>query len=218
MGSTSTNDNGAPYTVALVAMGPSNKDYLSECIAGAGRFSVADETWAVNAMAGIIEHDKAFIMDDLPYFAKCAREENKYLKGYGDWLHKHPGPIFAQRTYDEFPGAVEYPLQMVLNKLGYAYINNTTVYALAYAIAIGVKHLKIYGMDFSNYKTDTVVEAGRSCFEYWMCFASMRGMKFTIAPSSSLLDTSAGRPLYGYTKQPKISWSKESGFAVEILS
>jgi hypothetical protein len=44
---TSTGDNHAPYTVAIVAMGPSHKDYLSQCISKSGRFQVADETWVI---------------------------------------------------------------------------------------------------------------------------------------------------------------------------
>lgn len=200
---TSTGDNGAPYTVAIVAMGPSYSDYLKECTAKSGRFQVADETWAINAMGGIIQHDRLFMMDALPYFAKVAKQENPALIGYNDWLYKHPGPIYTQREYEGFPGSVKYPLEDVLNTLGFAYLNNTTAYALAYAIHIGVKHIKLYGMDFTYANNRGFAEAGRACIEHWIRDANWRGIKVTIAQTSTLMDTN-DRVLYGYSKQPTI--------------
>lgn len=211
---TSTNDKGVPYTVALVAMGKTHQEYIAECLKKSSRFQVADETWAINAMGSIIQHDRLFVMDDLPYFAKVAREENPSLVGYKDWLHKHPGPIYAQKQYEEFPGSVAYPLEDVLNTLGHVYINNTTVYALCYAIHLGVKHIKIYGLDFTGFNKN-VTEAGRACFEYWLRDAMWRGIKITIAEGSTLMDQNTKRQLYGYSKQPIIT--REDGkFKVEM--
>jgi len=200
---TSTNDGGVPYTVAIVAMGPSRSDYINDCISKSSRFQVADETWAINAMGSIIQHDRLFVMDDLPYFAKVARSENPGLVGYSDWLHKHPGPIYAQKAYKEFPGAVEYPLEDVLNVIQYPYINNTTAYALCYAIYLGVKHIKLYGMDFTYANNRGFAEAGRACIEHWIRDACWRNIKVTIAPSSTLMDTH-NRVLYGYSVPPKV--------------
>jgi hypothetical protein len=200
---TSTNDRGVPYTVAIVAMGPSRSDYIAECITKSSRFQVADETWAINAMGSIIQHDRLFVMDDLPYFHKVSKQENPALIGYNDWLHKHPGPIYAQRKYDDFPGAVEYPLEDVLNVIQYPYINNTTAYALCYAIYLGVKHIKLYGMDFTYANNRGFAEAGRACIEHWIRDACWRGIKVTIAPSSTLMDTH-NRVFYGYSNPPTV--------------
>ena len=211
---TSTNDSNKPYTVAIVAMGPSYKDYIADCIKKSGRFQVADETWAINAMGGIIEHDRLFVMDDLPYFAKAARTENPALVGYKDWLHKHPGPIYAQKSYKDFPGAVKYPLEDVLNVIQYPYINNTTAYALCYAIYLGVKHIKLYGMDFTYANNRGFAEAGRACIEHWIRDACWRGIKVTIAESSTLMDQFKNRELYGYSKQPTITKDKDGKYRV----
>ena len=213
--STSTDQGDGPYTVAIVAMGPSHKEYISDCIKGSGRFSVADETWAVNAMAGIIEHDRAIIMDALPYFAKVSRSENPALMGYKDWLHKHRGPIYTQRHYEEFPGSVPYPLEDVLNTLRYAYLNNTTAYALALAIHMKVHHIKLYGMDFTNNDNRGFAEAGRACLEYWIRDAIGRGIKVSIAATSTLMDQCLGRRLYGYTSPPKIT-AVDGKFKVDL--
>ena len=158
---TATNDNGSPYTVAIVAMGPSHRDYLNDCISKSGRFKVADETWAINAMAGIIQHDRAIIMDDLSYFSKAARD-NPHLDGYSDWLSKHPGPIYTSRATPEFPGSVEFPLNEVLQTVKYPYFNTTVAYSIALAIHMGVRHLKLYGIDFTYDKNKGFAEAGRA--------------------------------------------------------
>jgi hypothetical protein len=202
---TSTGDNEAPYSVAIVAAGQSRNDYLSACINGSGRKRVADETWAVNMMANVIEHDRAIIMDAAPYFSKAARD-CPALDGYRDWLHLHPGPIYTQRKYEGFPGTVEFPLEAVVNKLGCAYFNTTVAYAVALAIYIGVRHIKLYGIDFTYDGNRGFAEAGRACVEYWLRDAMWRKVKVEIAPSSTLMDHCTGRALYGYSTPPKLDW------------
>lgn len=201
---TSTGDNGVPYVVAIVAMGPSHSDYMRECLNKSGRYAVADETWAINAMGGVIQHDRLFCMDALPYFAKAARDENKALDGFRDWLAKHSGPIYTQKRYDGFPGSVEYPLAEVLNAVGgLAYFNNTVAYAVGLALSMQVKHLKVYGCDYTaGQHADG--QTGRACLEFLLSLCMSRGMRITVAPSSTLLDQKSGRVLYGYSKPPVI--------------
>jgi len=214
MSTTSTGDNAAPYSVAIVAMGPSHAEYIQECVRCAGRQGVADETWAINAMAGIIEHDRAIIMDALPYFEKAGREENTYLRGYAPWLSKHRGPIYTQQVYPDFPGSVAYPLEDVLNTVKYAYSNTTVSYAILLAIHMQVKHIKLYGCDFTSDNNKGFSEAGRACVEYWLSDATWRGIKVTIAATSTLMDQCIGRRLYGYSKPPVITHA-EGKFKVE---
>jgi len=213
--STSTGDNGNPYTVAIVAMGPSHKDYVDECLNKSSRFGVADETWAINAAGGVLQHDRLICMDALPYFAKAAREANPSLAGFGDWLAKHPGPIYTQRKYDGFPGSVEYPLQAVLNCCQYPYFNNTVAYAVGLALLMQVKHLKLYGCDYTaGQHADG--QTGRACVEYWLSVCIQRGMRVTIAPSSTLCDQKSGRVLYGYSTPPKITRDGAGQYRVSL--
>ena len=204
---TSTQDQGSPYCVAIVAMGPSHKEFLSDALKASSRWQVADEIWAINAMAGVIQHDRAIIMDDLPYFAKAARSENASLVGYADWLKQASGPpIFAQSTYEEFPRAVEYPLKDVVRACGgYAYFNSTVAYAVGLAILEGVKHLKLYGCDFTQALSGGDGQGGRACVEFWLAYASFaKGMKVSIANTSSLCDQNSQRQLYGYVSDQQI--------------
>ena len=201
--STSTGDNGNPYSVAIVAMGPSRTDYINACVAASSRHAVADETWAINAMGGVIQHDRLICMDALPYFAKAGRDANPALAGFSDWLSKHAGPIYTQQVYEGFAGAVAYPLEDVLNDVGYAYFNNTVAYAIGLALLMKVRHLKLYGCDYTaGQHADG--QTGRACVEYWLSVCVQRGMKITIAPSSTLCDQKSGRVLYGYSKPPVI--------------
>jgi hypothetical protein len=201
--STSTGDNGKPYCVAIVAMGPSHAEYVSECLNKSSRWAVADETWAINAMGGVIGHDRLICMDALPYFAKAARDKNPALAGYKDWLHLHPGPIYTQQVYDGFPGSVEYPLDDVVKACGFPYFNNTVAYAIGLAILMKVEHIKLYGCDFTaGQHADG--QTGRACVEYWISYAITKKIKVTIAATSTLCDQKSGRKLYGYSSPPDL--------------
>lgn len=200
---TSTNDNGVPYVVAIVAMGPSREDYMAECVNKSSRWRVADETWAINAMAGIIQHDRAFIMDDLPYFQKQARVA-PHLEGYQDWLRKAVAPIYTSTAHAEFPASVRFPIEDVTRKLGVAYFNTTVAYAVAYALYIGVREIRMYGCDFTDKENRAFSEAGRACVEYWLRDAAWRNIKVYIPQNSSLCDQSTERKLYGYSVPPNL--------------
>ena len=108
-------------------------------------------------------------------------------------------PIFSCVLDDRCPDVVEYPLQDVLQKTKYAYLNNTVAYAIAYAIAYEATELHLYGIDFSH-KNVHFAESGRACCEFWLAIAISKGIKINIASSSSLLDTNVpdDEKLYGY--------------------
>lgn len=201
---TSTGDKGTPRIIAIVAMGPSHSEYVTECLNKSSRWQVADETWAINAAAGVLQHDRAIIMDRLSYFGPAARDENKSLDGYRDWLHKHQGPIYTSELDPDFPGSVLYPLQEVIADLGMPYFNNTCAYALALAIHMRPKMIKLYGMDFTYKENRGFAEAGRACVEYWIAVAISRGIKVWLPKSTTLCDSSLGRPLYGYSNPPDV--------------
>lgn len=200
MATTSTGDHEIPRCVAIVAMGSSHKEYVQDCLNASSRWKVADETWAINACAGVLAHDRAFIMDRLSYFRQAARD-NKPLEGYADWLHLHKGPIYTSQVEPEFPGSVLYPLDEVVKDLGFPYFNSTPAYALAYAIHLRVKTVKIYGCDYRYDNTNDGVK-GRACMEYWIARAEAVGVKIWLPSTTTLCDQSTGRVLYGYSHNP----------------
>jgi hypothetical protein len=70
-----------------------------------------------------------------------------------EWMREHPGPIYTSRTHPDYPGLVEYPLEDVINELGFSYFNSTAAYAVALRSS-GVKKISLFGIDYT-YPTRT---------------------------------------------------------------
>ena len=182
-------------SVAIVALGNSFNEYILAKI----RSEKFDEVWAINAMSAVIYHDKCFMMDppsrflDTPNAGKQTNIMADRLKA------KLNVPIFSCELDKRCPDVVEFPLQEVLQKTKYAYLNNTVAYSFAYAVAEEVTELHLYGIDFTH-KDVAFAEAGRACCEFWLAIATSKGIKINIAHSSSLLDTNVpdDQKLYGY--------------------
>jgi len=181
--------------IAIVGLGNSFSEYILAKI----RSEKFDEVWAINSMSGVIYHDKCFMMDPPSRFLDTPNA-GKQTNIMADRLKtKINIPIFSCTLDKRCPDVVEYPLQNVLQKTKYAYLNNTVAYALAYAIAEEVSDLHLFGIDFTH-KAINFAEAGRACCEFWLAIAVSKGIKLHIANSSSLLDTnvSEDQKLYGY--------------------
>ena len=182
-------------SIAIVGLGNSFSEYILAKI----RSEKFDEVWAINSMSGVIYHDKCFMMDppsrflDTPNAGQQTNIMAERLK------QKINIPIFSCTLDERCPDVVEYPLQEVLQKTGYAYLNNTVAYSFAYAISQEVSELHLYGIDFTH-KAVNFAEAGRACCEFWLAIAISKGIKVNIAHNSSLLDMNVpeDQKLYGY--------------------
>lgn len=206
----------APKSVAILGMGASLNTYLRLAAQAGWRGRVVEEVWGINAVAGVLQCDRVFHMDDMRLQERRAEvHPHSNVAGICDWLRSHPGPIYTSTVYPEFPGAVEFPLDKVMTTTGHGYFNSTVAYAVAYAIAIGVKHIHIYGADFS-YKNSHKREKGRACVEFWLGIASARGIQLSVAGDSTLLDAdvSEDERFYGYDAARLTVELDESGFHV----
>ena len=185
--------------VAIVAMGKSAGTYLNLCAALGDRHRVADQTWAINSMGGAIQHDLLIHMDDCKVQeARAAAQPNGNVAGMVRWLKQHPR-FYTSRVYDDYPGAMEYPLQDVVDNIGTTYLNNTVAYAVALAIKERASHIALHGCDYS-YQDLHKAERGRGCVEFLLGLAAARGIAIEVAGDSSLLDANVkdGMRLYGY--------------------
>lgn len=200
-----------PYHVAIVAMGESKKDYLNIAAHRGGRAEVADEIWAINSMGSIIYHDLLFHMDDCKVQeARAERKQDGNIAGMLKWLKKHPRFI-TSKVYPEYPGAIAFPLEKIVQKYGVTYFNNTVAYAVAYAMYVGVKKISIFGCDYS-YHNVMRSESGRGCLEFWLGMAIANGIKVRIGEHSSLMDSNVPdhhKP-YGYDAFD-IQFTQENG-------
>lgn len=169
-------------TVAIVDVGSSNKDFVTAAIGAGGGHAIADEIWAIDEMAGILMHHRAFSLRPL----EC--------RTTWQWLKDHPGPIYCSSDEGVYPGCKAYPLEEALEALGVAYLTSSSAYALAFAIVSGVKTVKLYGVD--------ALEA-RPCMEYLICKALHKGLSVQISAGSSLMNSST-KPedkLYGFCER-----------------
>lgn len=186
-------------SVAIVAMGRSSATYLSMASTKGGRHKIADEVWAINSMGGVIQHDLLFHMDDCRVQeARAKAQPDGNVAGMLDWLKVHPR-FFTSKAYPEYQGAMEYPLQDVINGIGSVYFNNTVAYAVAWAIHIGVKKISLWGVDYS-YPDLHKAESGRGCVEFLLGVAAARGIELEVAADSTLLDANVpdNQKPYGY--------------------
>jgi hypothetical protein len=208
----------APSHVAILGLGPSLAQFMSLARGLGGRNAYCDEVWAINSLGDVFQCDRVFHMDDVriqEIRAAAAPESN--IAVMLKWMRKHPGPIITSRAHPDYPGLVEFPLQDVINDLGFAYLNNTAAYAVAYAIHIGVSKISLYGCDFT-YPNAHDAEKGRACVEFWLGFAKARGIQIATANSSSLIDACVPweEKLYGYDTV-KVSMKKDGEkYAVEF--
>jgi len=198
-----------PEVVALVALGSSKLAFLTEAMTTGSKRGVADEVWVINKMGVIIEHDLLFRMDDMRQRYQCNdkaftggtfSEPTSIHDTYDTFLKNHNKPIITSRAYPEYPTAVEYPLEDVINTIGYSYFRTTPAYAAAFAIHIGVKKLRIYGCDYV-YPTDKYrAESGRANLEFILGIGMTMGMEVWVPPTTTLLDskTPTKERMYGY--------------------
>lgn len=201
-----------PNHVAILGLGPSLSQYMSLVRGLGGRSAFCDEVWAINGLGDVFQCDRIFHMDDVriqEIRASAAPDSN--IANMLKWMKGHPGPIMTSRAHPDYPGLVEFPLEAVINKLGFAYFNNTAAYALAYAIFIGVKKVSLWGCDYT-YPNAHDAEKGRACLEYWLGFAKHAGIEISTGNTSSLMDACVpwDERLYGYDTL-KVSVAKREG-------
>ncbi len=193
--------------VAILGLGPSLSQYVEITKRLGGRHKLVDETWGINAVGDVVRCDRIFHMDDVRIQeARAAAAPESNIAAMLEWMRAHPGPIYTSRTHEAYPGLVAYPLEDVINSTGYAYMNSTAAYAVAYAVHVGATSIAMFGCDFT-YPNAHDAEKGRGCVEFWLGMAAARGVKLQVPRASSLMDAMVedSQKLYGYdTIEPRI--------------
>lgn len=190
-----------PDHVAILGLGPSLEAYVDVVKRIGNRRWFADEVWAINAAADVIQCDRVFHMDDVRIQEiRAAALPESNIAAMLEFLKKHPGPIYTSRAHADYPATVDYPLADVMNSCGgVAYFNSTAAYAVAFAVHLGVKKITLFGCDFS-YSNSHQAEQGRGCVEFYLGMAKARGIAIGLPNTTSLMDAVAtnGQRLYGY--------------------
>ena len=212
-----------PKRVAIVAMGRTAGSIIPALQSTRYFETFPNEIWGINQTQTWCKLDRLFVMDSAAEYytnmgSKDNPEEKERYEGLMKWrqsLHSYDRPIFTSVNDSEWPTAVEFPLQKVVDSIGSpiasTYFHNTVMYAIAYAIYIGVERLDLFGMDFDYYNEehDTIVtlEYARSGVEFWTGIAVGRGIEVKTPPNSGLLGMEIRDRMgfYGYGEhQPSI--------------
>lgn len=160
--------------VSIVCQGESWKDWTP-----------GDETWAVNMMGMRIPHDLIWHMDDCRVQERRAEAGNRNVKTLLEFIQDRK--FITSTVYPEYENAIEFPLDDIFAEFETMYFNSTVSYAIAYAIYMGFKEIRLYGADFT-YPDRHKAEMGRGCVEYWLGRAIERGIKVTLPQNTSLMD------------------------------
>ena len=184
-----------PDVVDLVCLGNTCADYVRYQLRKEPGIPMANQTWVVNRGIRVFQNDLAWVMDDLEGEAAVDSE-------YGDYLQAHLNPIVTSRSYLGFPSSCEYPLHHVVRFVGKAhmYWHNSVPYIIAYACALGVKELRLWGADYTL-PDGRVIEDDRANVEYWIGVARTYGMRVGVTHNATLLNTAKTQGkdwFYGY--------------------
>lgn len=169
-----------PKHVAIVALGPSCRAVIAECMSTAGMKNPFDEVWTLNRGLRGFFHDKLFLMDDLRWL-------EKHDKAYAKWVKKHDKPTFVSTVYADYPNTVQYPLHEVMECIkDDIFTQNTVSYMVAYAMYIGVERFSLYGADFV-YPDGNFAEKGGQAVAYLLGVCQERDIKFRLPAETTML-------------------------------
>jgi len=197
-----------PDSVLIVALGPTKQDLLEVTTSHEPPevLMSVDEVWGLNAgvnhFAGRVAYDVLWIMD---HIAGEARKWPRYGDAIRAFYKRHAGAIITSQAEGEWGSlAHEYPLDFVLDRVGEenAYFHNSVPYLLAYAVAIGVKRIIIWGADYSHERTKRR-EEDRANAEYWLGYCRAKGIEVWLPETTTLCNMARGIWYYGYRDQPQ---------------
>lgn len=186
--------------VAIIGLGPTADDFLDTVKRTGGRRAFCDQVWGINQIGDVFSCDLVFHMDDVRIQElRAAAKPDGNIAAMLRWLKSYAGRVITSRAHPEYPCLEEFPLEQLINKLGYTYLNSTAAYAVAYAVLTGVTKISLWGLDFT-YPNRNDAEKGRGCVEFWLGQALARGIKVTSSQHTTLLDALVPWPekLYGY--------------------
>lgn len=182
------------------------------------------EIWGVNNLYPLIEahpdryrwfeiHDitkeeKTFKRRDNPLFR--GQNVNEYLKDLGKWANDINCPVYMQKTWEEVPTSIVYPLKQVMEKFG-NYFTNSISWMLALAIHEGFEEIHVYGVDMA---VDSEYHFQRPSCEYFLGIARGMGIKVYIPDTADLLKV---RHLYGFDEKKETAWKKKRDSILKMM-
>lgn len=107
-----------------------------------------------------------------------------------EWLKKATLPVYVWTPQDEWPTAVTFPREQLLDEFG-RYFTNSISWMIAHAILEGATTIGIWGVDMAQ---SSEYAAQRPSCEYFLGLAAGLGIQIIVAETSDLLKAAV---LYG---------------------
>jgi len=197
----------SPKSIAIIGCGPTMQDYVNIMASQKSAEFNVDEVWGINLAGAAIRTDLTFYMDDMALLKSLNADA-----GY----ENVPAPRIT--SVPRIEGDIAFPLAEILNIPGArAYLNHTAAYVMAYAIALGVESIAVFGCDYISkvhpYAAgdDDAPARYMACMAFWSGIAAARGIHVTVTPNSPLLDADQGarENFYGYIVPPTVKHEGE---------
>ena len=181
-----TNNGNPKRTCCIVGLAPSTRlGFLHE--------PPGTEIWTLNNAF------KCFTQEELTKFTRWfqihpkeewERNNAKELDDYRAFLNGLRIPVYMDDVHPEYTNSVKYPLEAIIQDLGYDYFTSSIAYLITLAIHEKFEELHVYGVEMI-FGTEYVHE--RPCVEFWLGVAHARGIGVVMPEGSTLLRG----PLYG---------------------
>ncbi len=107
-------------------------------------------------------------------------------------------PLMGMKKYPEVPTSVIYPIKEVTRRFGADYFTNSIDYMLAYALYVGMKEIRVYGV---NMEQDTEYLWQKPGVEFWVGYAKGMGVKVELFGKHCLILLTRSGKLYGFWKK-----------------
>lgn len=158
------------------------------------------EIWGTSRLYEMIPDNRWdcwFELHDLEKIGKgwnCTEQEREEKREkHLDYLRETSRPVYVQPQYeDEWPSAIGYPIDEVLDEFPSQYFTNHISWMLALAIYSEVDEIGIYGVDMAM--SGGEYEYQRPSVEYFIGVARGRGIPVEVPDTCDLLKTTR---LYG---------------------
>ena len=141
-------------------------------------------------------------------------EDNVEGTDHAGWIRDAPIPTYMMDAHSEFPNAVRYPIERVIEDAGIDYFTSTVAFEVALAMAEGFKEIALFGIDLI---VGTEYSVQKANLEFWLGMAHARDINVRIPTASALLKQAYR---YGYEREP--DWGplqmSEVSRRIELLS
>lgn len=180
---------------------------LGSAVSSVGLAPVNDPSWEIWCCSPANRN-----LPRVDFWFELHNWEVKRREGLTEWLEyltKQPRVFVQSKKTENFPGAIEYPLEHMLKKWGPFWWTSQISYMLALAIEQKPLVIGIYGVDMA---ANSEYNQQRLACQYFIKEILELGINLVVPPESDILEPA---PLYGYCESSR-HWRKLRARELEL--